>query len=109
MQRYGDFRIPEITQMGHSAYHDCGILSNTYLIITRVHSGKRRYAITTSSTIISTKPIANPMVLRFVCRPVEASGMSSSTYLDQEKLTGGCKKLFYPLSIFLKNVYLCGN
>jgi len=53
--------------------------------------------------------MANPMVLRFVCRPVEASGMSSSTYLDQEKLTGGCKKLFYPLSIFLKNVYLCGN
>ena len=32
----------------------------------------------TSSTIISTNPMANPMVLRLLCSPSEASGMSSS-------------------------------
>ena len=37
------------------------------------------YPITTSSTIISTKPMAKPMVLRLLCLPSEASGMSSST------------------------------
>ena len=37
------------------------------------------YPITTSSTIISTKPMAKPMVLRLLCWPLEASGISSST------------------------------
>ena len=37
------------------------------------------YPITTSSTIIRTKPMAKPMVLRLECLPVEASGISSST------------------------------
>ena len=37
------------------------------------------YSITVSNNIISTKPMEKPMVLRFVCLPVEASGISSST------------------------------
>ena len=37
------------------------------------------YPITTSRTIISTKPSAKPMVERLECVPLEASGMSSST------------------------------
>ena len=37
------------------------------------------YLITTSSTIISTKPMAKPMVLRLLCWPLEASGISSTT------------------------------
>ena len=37
------------------------------------------YPITTSSAIINTKPIAKPMVLRLLCSPLEASGISSST------------------------------
>ena len=41
-------------------------------------SGKY-YPITTSSTIISTKPMAKPMVLRLECSPSLASGISSST------------------------------
>lgn len=37
-----------------------------------------RYPITTSSTIISTNPRAKPMVLRLLCSPLDASGISSS-------------------------------
>ena len=37
------------------------------------------HPITTSSTIISTKPMAKPMVLRLECSPSLASGISSST------------------------------
>ena len=37
------------------------------------------HPIAVSITIISTKPMANPMVLRFECSPVDASGISSST------------------------------
>ena len=33
MQRYGEIRIPEIAQMGHSVYHDCGILPILFNII----------------------------------------------------------------------------
>ena len=43
------------------------------------HNFESLYPITTSSTIISTKPTAKPMVLRLECRPLEASGISSST------------------------------
>ena len=32
VQRYGDFPIPEIAQMGHSAYHDYGILQKCPII-----------------------------------------------------------------------------
>ena len=37
------------------------------------------YSNTTSSTIIRTKPMAKPMVLRLECSPSDASGISSST------------------------------
>ena len=37
------------------------------------------YPITTSSTIMSTKPKAKPMVLKLECVPSDASGISSST------------------------------
>ncbi len=37
------------------------------------------HPITTSSTIITTKPMAKPIVLRLECCPLDASGMSSST------------------------------
>ena len=37
------------------------------------------HPITTSKTIIKTKPMAKPMVLRLECSPDEASGISSST------------------------------
>ena len=37
------------------------------------------YPITTSSTIMSTKPMAKPIVLRLECSPPLASGISSST------------------------------
>ena len=37
------------------------------------------HPITTSNTIISTKPTAKPIVLRLECSPDEASGISSST------------------------------
>ena len=37
------------------------------------------YPITTSRTIINTKPMAKPIVLRLLCAPLEASGISSST------------------------------
>ena len=39
----------------------------------------RHYPNATSSTIISAKPRAKPMVPRLECRPWEASGISSST------------------------------
>lgn len=32
LQRYGEIRIREIAQMGHSAYHDCGIWQNAPII-----------------------------------------------------------------------------
>ena len=37
------------------------------------------YPITTSKTIISTNPMAKPIVLRLECSPDESSGISSST------------------------------
>ena len=42
-------------------------------------STKGDYPITTSNTIISTNPMAKPIVLRLECSPDEASGISSST------------------------------
>lgn len=32
LQRYGEIRIREIAQMGHSAYHNRGILQNAPII-----------------------------------------------------------------------------
>lgn len=32
LQRYGKIRIPKIAQMGHSAYHNRGILQNAPII-----------------------------------------------------------------------------
>ncbi len=32
VQRYGEIRIPKIAQMGHSAYHNRGILQNAPII-----------------------------------------------------------------------------
>ena len=32
LQRYGEIRIPKIAQMGHSAYHNRGILQNAPII-----------------------------------------------------------------------------
>ena len=42
-------------------------------------SKKYCHPMTTSSTIIKTNPMAKPMVLRLLCWPAEASGISSST------------------------------
>ncbi len=39
----------------------------------------KNYPITTSKTIINTKPIAKPIVERLECSPDDASGISSST------------------------------
>lgn len=32
LQRYGEIRIPKIAQMGHSVYHNRGILQNAPII-----------------------------------------------------------------------------
>ena len=48
-----------------------GCLYLAHLYKRRLQAGK--------STIISTKPMAKPMVLRLECLPSDASGMSSST------------------------------
>ncbi len=57
------------------SFHCCGSYTGKFFILGLFSV----YPITTSSTIINTKPIAKPMVLRLLCCPLEAYGISSST------------------------------